>query len=69
MTTTAIQGGCTTIYNLPSLLCDSRGVEGKAKERGRETETGRERERARERNRDIEREGERKNQTQTEGGL
>lgn len=25
LTTTKIQGGCTTIYNLPSLLCDSRG--------------------------------------------
>lgn len=25
LTTTEIQGGCTTIYNLPSLLCDSRG--------------------------------------------
>lgn len=25
LTTTKIQGGCTTIYNLPSLLRDSRG--------------------------------------------
>lgn len=25
LTTTKIQGGCTTIYNLPCLLCDSRG--------------------------------------------
>lgn len=25
LTTTKSQGGCTTIYNLPSLLCDSRG--------------------------------------------
>ena len=40
MTTTKIQGGCTTIYNLPSLLRDSRGGwrEGEREQRERERE-------------------------------
>lgn len=41
LTTTKIQGGCTTIYNLPSLLRDSRGGwrEGEREQRGREADT------------------------------
>ena len=53
MTTTKIQGGCTTIYNLPSLLRDSRGG-------WREGEREREREGER---------AQREPDTQTEGGL
>lgn len=39
LTTTKIQGGCTTIYNLPSLFCDSSREGGGRREREKEGDT------------------------------